>query len=430
MKILHWDALTQEEKNIALARPAILESAAITKSVKKIIHEVRAGGDLALIKLTEQFDNCSLTRIQVSQEEIDIAHARINEDIKKALDKAYDNIYAFHFAQKTPPLSIETMPGVLCELIDRPVCRVGLYIPGGSTPLPSTALMLGIPAQIAGCKKVVLCSPPPICDEILYVAKRCGIDEIYNLGGAQAIAAMAYGTQSVSKVDKIFGPGNAFVTEAKQQVSLDFQGAAIDMPAGPSELLIIADEHADPDFIAADLLSQAEHGPDSQVFLVTASKNLGERVAKAVEIQIQALPRLNIAQKALDSSLIIIAEDLQQCIDISNDYAPEHLIIQTQLPRALLPLLDNAGSVFLGAFSPESVGDYASGTNHVLPTYGFTRTCSSLGLADFKKRMTVQELSPEGLQAIASTVISIAETEHLQAHKNAVSVRIKKLTHI
>ena len=287
--------------------------------------------------------------------------------------------------------------------------------------------MLGVPAQIAGCRQVVLCSPPPIADEILYVAKLCGISEIYNVGGSQAVAAMAYGTESVAKVDKIFGPGNAFVTEAKRQVSNDFRGAAIDMPAGPSEVLVIADSSADPDFIAADLLSQAEHGPDSQVVLVTPDPSIADRTADAIQQQLKALPRADIARQALGSSILIVAESLTQCVSISNHYGPEHLIVQTRNPRDLVSQLDNAGSIFLGNWSPESVGDYASGTNHVLPTYGYTRTYSSLGLADFSKRMTVQELSADGLKELAPTVVAIAEAEGLDAHKRAVTIRVEKL---
>lgn len=356
---------------------------------------------------------------------MDAAAERLSETMKQALEQAYNNISKFHKAQKAQPIKVETMPGVVCEQVTRPINKVGLYIPGGSAPLPSTVLMLGVPAQIAGCRKVVLCSPPPIADEILYVAKLCNIDEVYNLGGGQAIAAMAYGTETVTKVDKIFGPGNAYVTEAKRQVSNDFRGAAIDMPAGPSEVLVIADETADADFIAADLLSQAEHGPDSQVVLVTPSPVLADQVTDAVQKQLKVLSRASIAEKALASSLIIIAESLTQAVSISNYYGPEHLIVQTRNPRELVPLLDNAGSIFLGDWSPESVGDYASGTNHVLPTYGYTRTYSSLGLADFSKRMTVQELTADGLQLLAPTVVTMAEAEGLDAHKRAVTIRVE-----
>lgn len=388
---------------------------------------MRSEGDAALFELTEKFDRVKPASLRVSREEMDAAAARLSETMKQALEQAYNNISKFHKAQKAQPIKVETMPGVVCEQVTRPINKVGLYIPGGSAPLPSTVLMLGVPAQIAGCRKVVLCSPPPIADEILYVAKLCNIDEVYNLGGGQAIAAMAYGTETVTKVDKIFGPGNAYVTEAKRQVSNDFRGAAIDMPAGPSEVLVIADETADANFIAADLLSQAEHGPDSQVVLVTPSPVLADQVTDAVQKQLKVLSRASIAEKALASSLIIIAESLTQAVSISNYYGPEHLIVQTRNPRELVPLLDNAGSIFLGDWSPESVGDYASGTNHVLPTYGYTRTYSSLGLADFSKRMTVQELTADGLQLLAPTVVTMAEAEGLDAHKRAVTIRVEKL---
>lgn len=395
MRTVVWQSLSETQQDSILERPAITEGANITAAVSEVITKVRKEGDAALLELTEKFDRVQPESIRVSAQEIDEASARLSEKMKNALEQAYENIAKFHKAQKPQPIKVETQPGVVCEQVTRPIQKVGLYIPGGSAPLPSTVLMLGVPAKIAGCRKVVLCSPPPIADEILYVAKLCGIDEVYNVGGGQAVAAMAYGTETVSKVDKIFGPGNAYVTEAKRQVSNDFRGAAIDMPAGPSEVLVIADETADPDFIAADLLSQAEHGPDSQVVLVTPSPVLADQVTDAVQRQLKELSRADIAEQALASSLIIIAESLTQSVSISNYYGPEHLIVQTKNPRELLPLLDNAGSIFLGDWSPESAGDYASGTNHVLPTYGYTRTYSSLGLADFSKRMTIQELSAD-----------------------------------
>lgn len=286
--------------------------------------------------------------------------------------------------------------------------------------------MLATPARIAGCKKVVLCSPPPIADEILYAAQLCGVQDVFNVGGAQAIAALAFGTESVPKVDKIFGPGNAFVTEAKRQVSQRLDGAAIDMPAGPSEVLVIADSGATPDFVASDLLSQAEHGPDSQVILLTPAADMARRVAEAVERQLAELPRAETARQALNASRLIVTNDLAQCVEISNQYGPEHLIIQTRNARDLVDGI-TSGSVFLGDWSPESAGDYASGTNHVLPTYGYTATCSSLGLADFQKRMTVQELSKEGFSALASTIETLAAAERLTAHKNAVTLRVNAL---
>ncbi|HHY0359038.1 histidinol dehydrogenase [Vibrio cholerae] len=427
MRTVVWQSLSEAQQESILERPAITEGANITAAVAQVIAKVRSEGDAALFELTEKFDRVKPALLSVSREEMDAAAARLSETMKQALEQAYNNISKFHKAQKAQPIKVETMPGVVCEQVTRPINKVGLYIPGGSAPLPSTVLMLGVPAQIAGCRKVVLCSPPPIADEILYVAKLCNIDEVYNLGGGQAIAAMAYGTETVTKVDKIFGPGNAYVTEAKRQVSNDFRGAAIDMPAGPSEVLVIADETADADFIAADLLSQAEHGPDSQVVLVTPSPVLADQVTDAVKQQLKVLSRASIAEKALASSLIIIAESLTQAVSISNYYGPEHLIVQTRNPRELVPLLDNAGSIFLGDWSPESVGDYASGTNHVLPTYGYTRTYSSLGLADFSKRMTVQELTADGLQLLAPTVVTMAEAEGLDAHKRAVTIRVEKL---
>ncbi|HDZ9509942.1 TPA: histidinol dehydrogenase [Vibrio cholerae] len=427
MRTVVWQSLSEAQQESILERPAITEGANITAAVAQVIAKVRSEGDAALFELTEKFDRVKPASLRVSREEMDAAAARLSETMKQALEQAYNNISKFHKAQKAQPIKVETMPGVVCEQVTRPINKVGLYIPGGSAPLPSTVLMLGVPAQIAGCRKVVLCSPPPIADEILYVAKLCNIDEVYNLGGGQAIAAMAYGTETVTKVDKIFGPGNAYVTEAKRQVSNDFRGAAIDMPAGPSEVLVIADETADANFIAADLLSQAEHGPDSQVVLVTPSPVLADQVTDAVQKQLKVLSRASIAEKALASSLIIIAESLTQAVSISNYYGPEHLIVQTRNPRELVPLLDNAGSIFLGDWSPESVGDYASGTNHVLPTYGYTRTYSSLGLADFSKRMTVQELTADGLQLLAPTVVTMAEAEGLGAHKRAVTIRVEKL---
>ncbi|MDW1820487.1 MULTISPECIES: histidinol dehydrogenase [unclassified Vibrio] len=427
MRTVVWQSLSENQQDSILERPAIAEGANITTAVAEVIAKVREEGDSALIELTEKFDRVKPESIRVSSQEIKAASERLSESMKSALEQAYANISKFHKAQKPQPIKVETQPGVLCEQVTRPIQKVGLYIPGGSAPLPSTVLMLGVPAKIAGCRKVVLCSPPPIADEILYVAKLCGIDEVYNVGGGQAVAAMAYGTETVSKVDKIFGPGNAYVTEAKRQVSNDFRGAAIDMPAGPSEVLVIADETADADFIAADLLSQAEHGPDSQVVLVTPSPVIADQVTDAVQRQLKELSRADIAEQALASSLIIIAESLTQSVSISNYYGPEHLIVQTKNPRELLPLLDNAGSIFLGDWSPESAGDYASGTNHVLPTYGYTRTYSSLGLADFSKRMTVQELSADGLKNLAPTVVTMAEAEGLDAHKRAVTIRVEKL---
>ena len=428
MQILHYEKLNQTQKKQALQRPAISAGAQIQAIVANIIKEVREFGDKALIEQALKFDKAQISSIKVSFDEIQTASKRLDSALQEAIKVAYANIKKFHEAQIFQGIDIETMNGVRCELVSRPIEKVGLYIPGGLAPLFSTALMLGIPAKIAGCKKIVLASPAKINDAILFVANLCGIDEVYQMGGAGAIAALAYGTPSVCKVDKIFGPGNAFVTEAKRQVSADIKGAAIDMQAGPSEVLVIADENANAEFIALDLLSQAEHGADSQVILLCTDENLALRVSKAVEKELATLPRKEIAEKSIANSRIIIARNLDECVQISNEYAPEHLIVQTAKPRELLSRINNAGSVFLGAYSPESMGDYASGTNHVLPTYGLTRTQSSLNLGDFSKKMTIQELSEEGFKKLAPSVEILAENEKLDAHKRAASVRLKALS--
>ncbi|RRZ94534.1 histidinol dehydrogenase [Erwinia sp. 198] len=427
MTPIDWQACSAEEQQALLTRPAISASENITASVRTILEKVKAEGDEALRYYSAAFDKTDVGALRVTGEEIDAASARLGDEVKQAMAVAVANIDKFHQAQKLPEVDIETQPGVRCQQITRPVSSVGLYIPGGSAPLFSTVLMLATPARIAGCKRVVLCSPPPIADEILYAARLCGVQEVFQVGGAQAIAAMALGTASVPKVDKIFGPGNAWVTEAKRQVSQRLDGAAIDMPAGPSEVLVIADGEATPDFVASDLLSQAEHGPDSQVILLTPDRQMAEAVADAVEKQLASLPRAETARQALAASRLIVAKDLAQCVAISNRYGPEHLIIQTRQARDLVADITSAGSVFLGDWSPESAGDYASGTNHVLPTYGFTATCSSLGLADFQKRMTVQELTPRGFLNLAPTIETLAAAEQLTAHKNAVTLRVAAL---
>ena len=425
MQTLIWNNLTETEKQAALSRPAQLVGESVTQAVEKIKQNVKTNGDKALFELAEQFDRIKLDSLVISAEQIAQAASRIPEELKQAIQNAKRNIERFHNAQLPQGVDIETQAGVRCQVLTRPIQRVGLYIPGGSAPLFSTVLMLAIPAKIAGCKKIVLCSPPPIADEILYTANLCGVETIYAVGGAQAVFAMANGTETVVKVDKIFGPGNAFVTEAKRQVVQE--GTAIDMPAGPSEVLVIADENADPDFVASDLLSQAEHGADSQVILVTPSETLAKQTALSIENQLAQLPRAETARKALSHSRTFIADSIEQAVEISNEYAPEHLVVQVENARDLLDSLDNAGSIFLGAYSPESMGDYASGTNHVLPTYGYTRTYSSLGLADFSKRMTVQELTPQGFKDLAKTVELMASAEQLDAHKRAVSIRLNKI---
>ncbi|AXW97115.2 histidinol dehydrogenase [Cronobacter sakazakii] len=425
--IVDWNACSAQQQCELLMRPAISASESITRTVAEILDNVKARGDAALREYSAKFDKTDVAALKVTAEAIDAAAARLDDNVKQAMAVAVANIEKFHRAQQLAPVDIETLPGVRCQQVTRPVASVGLYIPGGSAPLFSTVLMLATPARIAGCKRVVLCSPPPIADEILYAAKLCGVQEVFQAGGAQAIAALAFGTESVPKVDKIFGPGNAFVTEAKRQVSQRLDGAAIDMPAGPSEVLVIADSGATPDFVASDLLSQAEHGPDSQVILLTPDAAMAQAVADATARQLEALPRAETARQALSASRIIVARDLAQCVAISNQYGPEHLIIQTRNARELVDDITSAGSVFLGDWSPESAGDYASGTNHVLPTYGYTATSSSLGLADFQKRMTVQELTPAGFSALAETIETLAAAEQLTAHKNAVTLRVAAL---
>ena len=427
MKLSYWQQCSDAQRAALLTRPAITASDSISQAVADILSQVKQNGDQALIALSNKFDKVQIQQIKLTQDAIKAATARVKPELKQAMQLAVSNIEKFHQAQVKSAITVETMPGVKCQLVTRPIDSVGLYIPGGSAPLLSTVLMLATPAKIAGCRKVILCSPPPIADEILYAAELCSVTEIYQLGGAQAIAAMAFGSESVPKVDKIFGPGNAFVTEAKRQVSQRLDGAAIDMPAGPSEVLVIADSSANPAFIAADLLSQAEHGPDSQVVLVTPDEDIAKAVSIEVDKQLTQLSRQGIAEKALQESRLIVTKDLDQCITISNRYGPEHLIIQTQNADDLVEQITSAGSIFLGDWSPESAGDYASGTNHVLPTYGYTATYSSLGLADFQKRMTVQKLSPEGLQAIGNAVELMAKAEQLTAHKQAVTLRLAAL---
>lgn len=427
MQIINFNELDEKQKQEVLKRPAIAAKDEISQIVSSIIKEVREKGDEALIEQAFKFDKAQISSIKVSEEELENASSRLDKDLKEAILIAYENIKKFHEAQIPKEVAIETTKGVKCEVLTRPIEKVGLYIPGGLAPLFSTVLMLAIPAKIAQCEKIVLASPAKINDATLFCAKLCGVDEIYQMGGAGAIAALAYGTKSVLKVDKIFGPGNAFVTEAKRQVSSDINGAAIDMQAGPSEVLVIADEKANVKFVASDLLSQAEHGADSQVILVCLSKEFAQSASDEVSRQLENLPRKELASKSIANSKIIIAKDLDEALLISNLYAPEHLIIQTQNPRELLDKVKHAGSVFLGELSPESMGDYASGTNHVLPTYGLTKTHSSLGLADFSKRMSVQELSKEGFLNLGKSVEILAANEHLDAHKNAVVFRLESL---
>jgi len=428
MQILDWASLSTEQQRQTLARSPLVGDASVEQGVRNIIEQVNAQGDSALLAYNKQFDGVELTELALSTDAIAAACARVGDDVKQAVAQAVNNIETFHKAQVFQGVDIETQAGIRCELRSEPIERVGLYIPGGTAPLISTVMMLALPARIAGCGKRVLVSPPPINDAIIYAANVCGITDIFQVGGAQAIAALAFGTESVPNVDKIFGPGNRYVTEAKRLVSQDSRiSVSIDMPAGPSEVLVIADKDANPAFVASDLLSQAEHGVDSQVMLVTDSLALAEQVNQALIEQLAPLSRKDIAAEALKCSRSIIVSDMDAAAKVSNLYGPEHLIIQTAAPRELLQQIRGAGSVFLGAFTPESVGDYASGTNHVLPTYGYSRSVSSLSLADFSRRFTVQELSQQGLQTLGKSVMVLAENELLDAHKNAIAIRLASM---
>lgn len=431
MKIIDWNTLSAGQQQEVLTRPAVEARGDIARQVEAIIDRVRREGDAALTALAQELDGALLSELAVTEDEIEAAEAALSAQQKSAISTAIQNVERFHAAQKREPIVVETTPGVVCERLVRPLERVGLYVPAGSAPLPSTVIMLSVPARIAGCPLKVLCSPPrsdsTIDPAVLVAARLCDIDVVFKAGGAQAIAALAYGTQSVPKVDKIFGPGNAWVTAAKQQVSQDPGGAAIDMPAGPSEVLVIADRKARADFVASDLLSQAEHGPDSQVMLVTTSREMATQALKQVRIQTAALSRADTVAVALAKSAIIVTRDMSQAIEISNRYAPEHLILQVDMPRQWLRDVRHAGSVFIGPWAPESIGDYCSGTNHVLPTYGFARNHSGLGLSDFQKSITVQELTEEGLKAIGPAAQTLAELEGLDAHGRAVTLRLDSL---
>lgn len=397
--------------------------------VKSILYKVKQSGDNALKELTAQFDKVNLDSFIVSRNEIEEAEKNLSDDLKSSIQTAANNIRKFHAAQKREILHVETMPGVSCWRKATPIEKVGMYIPGGSAPLFSTVLMLGTPASLAGCGEIILCTPPnkegKINEAILYAAKLVGITRIYKVGGAQAIAAMAYGTASITQVYKIFGPGNQFVTKAKQLVSEE--GIAIDMPAGPSEVLVMADEKANPSFIAADLLSQAEHGEDSQVVLVVNNKTEIDPIKKEIQEQLKKLPRKNIAEKALTNSLIISFDSTENAIEFINDYAPEHLIINTDNSEAVAEKVINAGSVFLGSYTPESAGDYASGTNHTLPTNGYAKAYAGVSLDSFVKYITFQKISEEGIKKIGPIVEKMAEAESLIAHKQAVSIRLQQL---
>jgi histidinol dehydrogenase len=415
-----WDELVR--------RPA-LSTETLAQSVRAILKDVQVNGDKALQNYTRKFDGMELDSFAVSQSEIEQAVAGIGADLKQAIAIAKDNISRFHRTQFEKVKPIETTLGVRCWRKSLPIEKVGLYIPGGTAPLFSTVLMLGVPARLAGCQEIVLCTPPDkfgqINSVILYTANILGIDKIFKVGGAQAIAAMAYGTETIPRVYKIFGPGNQYVTIAKQLVSTE--GVAIDLPAGPSEVAVIADGKADPELIASDLLSQAEHGADSQVILITNSEPQIEKVLKAISRQIEDLPRKTITNQALTHSKAILVDSLKTAVQLSNYYAPEHLIIQTKNAAALAEEVTNAGSVFIGSWTPESAGDYASGTNHTLPTNAYARSYSGVSLDSFMKKITFQQISPQGLQKLGPAIKRLAEEEGLRAHRNAVTIRLEKI---
>lgn len=402
---------------------------AIEPVVQGIFNDVKENGNNALIKYTKKYDGATLNSVLVSETEMGAADKRVSDDLKKAIQEAKRNIENFHRAQQTSRIEVETMPGVRCWQEKKPIEKVGLYIPGGTAPLFSTVLMLVIPAKIAGCKEIVLCSPPDadgkLSPVIVYAAKSCGVTKIFKVGGIQAIAAMTFGTQSIPKCYKIFGPGNQYVTVAKQWATK--YGVAIDMPAGPSELLVVADDTANASFVASDLLSQAEHGVDSQVVLVTTSRQLMEQTAIEVEVQLRQLPRKDIAEKAMTNSRLILMENDEMAIQLINQYGPEHFIICMENEDFYLENISNAGSVFVGNYTPESAGDYASGTNHTLPTNGYTKQYSGVNLDSFTKSMTFQKITEEGIQNIGNTIEVMAAAEGLDAHKNAVTVRLKEL---
>ena len=418
----------QEALPELLQRP-VMDHAALQTVVQGVLDAVRTGGDKAVASYTKQFDSVTIDDLQVSEAAINEDTLSLEPALKEAIQLAAKNIRCFHEAQVNAPVTIETMPGVRCWRKTVGIDKVGLYIPGGSAPLFSTVLMLGIPAVIAGCKEIILCTPPSkdgsVHPAILYAASVVGITRIYKVGGVQAIAAMAYGTETVPQVYKIFGPGNQYVTAAKQMVQES--GVAIDMPAGPSEVCVLADETCNPAFVASDLLSQAEHGPDSQVLLVSTSSKVVDEINEALTAQLAVLPRKDIAQQALANSKAIVVDSMEQAIFIVNSYAAEHLIIACKNDEAIGEQITNAGSVFLGNYSPESVGDYASGTNHTLPTSGYARAYSGVSVDSFVKKITYQKLTPAGLQAIGAAVETMAAAEGLEAHKNAITIRLQSL---
>jgi histidinol dehydrogenase len=428
MQILDWTRLSADARQRALARPAQQQAAEVQAQARSIIEAVRARGDAALLEFTHRFDHAELTSLEVDSSEMRAAEQQVSGAQLAAIDFAIANVRAFHEAQRSMPLRMEITPGVSCQRVTRPINSVGLYVPAGAAPLPSTAIMLAVPAVVAGCTQRIVCTPPGPTGvahpTVVLAAHRAGATRIFKVGGAQAVAALAYGTHSIPKCDKIFGPGNPYVTAAKQLVANDAAGAAFDLPAGPSEVMVIADDAANPAFVASDLLAQAEHSADAQALLVCVSEQQAKAVGLAIALQVKQLSRRDVLAISVRNIRLIVAANVSAAIEIANTYAPEHLIVQVKNPREWLPAIQNAGAVFLGAWSPESVGDYCSGPNHTLPTYGHARAWSGLGLEDFQKRISVQELTRQGLSALASATQLLAGMEGLDAHARAVSLRL------
>ena len=431
MRILDWKSLGAAERHDALRRPAQREAAHIAAAARNIIDTVRRDGDAAVLALTEQFDQVRLASLCVTPQEFSDAERALNAEQVGAIERAISNVRRFHAAQGAPPLRVDTAPGVVCERISVPIRAVGLYVPAGSAPLLSTAIMLAVPAAIAACPVRVMCTPPArnggADPAVLVAARLSGVEQVFKAGGAQAIAAMAYGTATIPKCDKVFGPGNAWVTAAKLLVAQDPAGAASDLPAGVTEVMVIADDSARADFVAADLLAQAEHGPDAQSLLVTTSATLAREVARQVQRQSATLSRAGILAQSVDHMRLLIVDTLETAFEISNDYAPEHLLLELREPRLWLRRVSAAGAVFLGHWSPESMGDYCSGPNHTLPTYGYAKAHSGLSLEAFQKRIPVQELTPAGLRGLGPTAQILAGLEGLDAHAAAVTVRLAAL---
>lgn len=427
MKSYNYQSLSEQELADLCRRP-IMDFQSVFGTIEPIIQKVKSEGDTGISHYTQKYDGVQPEPLVIDPDETSIS---LPEESREAIDTAFNNIYRFHKAQLPMPLEVETMRGVQCRRIARPIDKVGLYVPGGTATLPSTLMMLGIPASLAGCSTIVVATPPrpdgTIAGEIRYIAQKIGATHLLKAGGAQAVAGMAMGTESVPKVDKILGPGNQFVTAAKMMLQNSEAKISIDMPAGPSEVLVIADQTANPDFVAADLLSQAEHGADSQVVLVATEEFNLEACEDSMARQMSELPRRKAAQQAIDRSFTLVVEDLEDAFSFSNQYAPEHLVVQCRNPQSWQERITNAGSVFLGKWTPESAGDYASGTNHTLPTYGYARMYSGVSVDSFIKQITIQQISAEGLQNLGPTVEKLAELEGLQGHKNAVSIRLEEI---